>query len=305
MGAALVPMSGAPERAAVNDLLLYMERVTEWCESTNDVAALIDAEERSRLIRELAKIKKMSSDVIQAATRMQMLVLRRLGVLNQGDALKSSSQVRTACRTFAAMPDDAFAAAVAAVDGTRTAISVAVEIRRANEHRDYLRTAADTYQGVGPTNSYFAESYHQVAEAASTLLESLEAETFTIASAADELVNLLRLTHSPLEYEAIKSIVHHAIMSAPAIEGTGLPQFVTYNHEELGWCRIPIGVASVAQFRWMVEYRHTQLAAVQAKVDTLDALLEAMEQGSKGSDQAKCHSSYIKSLTRRQATRAA
>jgi hypothetical protein len=236
----------------------------------------------------------MTDEVITATNRTQMAVLRRLGQLGATDALgRGHSAFKMVGRFLASVSDAEYDVLLNEVNQSATAVTVVQRRKRQMEEAHTAYRVLESYTGGGPVSDARQARLEavQVTEAAATLLESMDAGTFTIAEAAERiLLDLGYHDYSPLEYDAVKALVNDAVLRAPALgeyEGR-LPAFVTFMTDDLGWCRVPIGVASIAQFRWMCQFRTEQAAHLATKAERLREALDIMEEQSEGNDQIRC-----------------
>jgi hypothetical protein len=281
MGVALAPYVGRPEQAAANDVIVFMNRVTDWCSAAHNLDDLLDAQEKARCIREMAKVRKMATEVLIATTRAELAILRRLGQLKGGPESFKGSQFRSAARYLGAMPEEKFNAVSAGLDTAASAVSIVQQLKAEERERDSFAELNRMYEGAGRVVAFREYDLERITAAAIELLGVFETDEFTVLEAAQTLLEKLEVHHySILELEAAKAIVSHALLSASHEQDYSLfdgPRFVTFSHDEFGWRRIASSQASVGQFRQMVELRESQAEALTAKALHLRRILNATD----------------------------
>lgn len=255
----------------------------------DDVSELV---QQARMVREVAKIRKMAQTVGVAASRLEAHALRRLAQLGCTESTKYGSALHKSYgRTFASLTDDEFDALLAARDWS-TAAAMAKHIRdEENLQREKERVAAG--QAWPGESAPYRHRYNagEARSAAFTILNRIGTDSFTVTEAASRLLDEMDVPEDDLTLRAARELVRESIASSDETrDDDEFPKFVTFRQYSLGdeeegtWLRIPISHATAAQLIWMAEYRNAQAKELQDAADlltikALEAKIAAEEAG--------------------------
>lgn len=244
-------------------------------------------------VRNWLAAHKAAKDLRIKAVRLELVALRKVGLAGLSERLPGGGQARSAAEWLAGCSDEQFDELLEDVSATSTPIGLFRKFRAGE-------TAVDRW-GVG--RRYYSDApyerdetpvsddrWQRVAEAANTVLDSLEAESeiCTVDDAASELQGVLqREAREWVDFPVppLRDVIRHAmaVSSRPGewILGNGLaakvPRFVTwYSHSEGEPMRVPFAVANIDQLRAMVQLRRDKAEQAVRAAERLGHLHELL-----------------------------
>lgn len=278
---ALVHLEGADQIHAAMD----------WVRDESNFQAVSDMTEKARLLREVLRLRKASSELRIEATRLECQCLRRLGQLGT----KEKGHWGATARAFAAMADAEFDELMASISdvGSPNTIRLRWEHKRYEEQRQQrYRQSVDSGRTFAPYDFTERPDIHVVgvdgfvsaverllaletpedlADQVRDLLGDLVAhgEPFTVAEAAAKLAVRLGLEPDALDDYGAKELIREHIRRDMSEEpGEYWPRFVTYHDDEIGWVRVPFNRATVEQIRYMASTRLVQAQQYMNKAES-------------------------------------
>lgn len=244
---------------------------TETSETT-----LTDAAEQARVLRAVAAVRKMASEVGVAALRVEARALRRLYQIGCRDQeqYNGKTTMHYAAR-FARLSDLEFDDALTSSQpGSCAALYYAITTTAK------MDAAANTVRagGVPAINSYPGrDTTERLAAAAALVLQQASAvgDPFTTTEAAEQLLEALDIDRGPLEVTAARDLIREAIRTPQPSEKRGVyPEVITFRaaYEGAPWVRVPFGSATAEHLAWMAAYRTRQADEMRAAAESLTKL---------------------------------
>lgn len=287
---ALATISPSDDLTEVLSRLPQIERFIAQSTNADDMRSAVD---QARLLRELKRIRGLAEQVAAMALRIEVLALRRLSEL--GAAFTKTTDKRCADR-LARTPMADIEVLLASTDCPRTALGVSDRLgaieRQQAARRDVRSGRVEPDQH--PTSN--TVPWYELAEAAAKILNSATTlgTEFTVADAADKLLAEVGAEHSDLHAMAARELIRDAI-AADDGDSDGfrdtIPAVVTFRKwnpdgTDGAWVRIPWRNATLAQLRWMAEYRMVQAKAMLAAAERLTDLVDSLAQFTAGRDES-------------------
>jgi len=273
----------ALDMAPLTNASVAMRMLTDarrWVEESNDADALLDAIQKAQLAREWVRIVKEAAAIGAEATRLEMTALRRCGQIGCVDQLPVHQ--RQAARGFAEMSDAEFATLMASTRCASVASTVWRTWRQDQEEADaydrgYLIGSGQ--QSGGPVEI----APHEVSDAARIVLgAALNGQKgVSVGQASLALADALDISRADyFANDAMRKGLRTAIRAALASEyglrssDNGLPDFISYQEEEMGWIVLPFAVANVTQVAAWAAFRNQQADDVRRAADEAMSLAE-------------------------------
>jgi len=266
--------------------LPQIERYINECTNAEDVQSAVD---QARLLRELKRIRGLSEQVAAMALRIEVLALRRLAELGAtfskaGDKRCAERLARTAMPVLDLLLSSESCPRTARGVGDRLAFMQRKESARSDAENGWIEPAVSATERQTPQ--------WELADAAAKILNAATStgEEFTVSDAADRLLEEIGAQHSDLHAMAARDLIREAI-AADDGDSDGfehMPAVVTFRkftEDGTGpWVRIPWRNASVAQLRWMAQFRMSQAEAMLASARRLATLVDEIASTMTGDD---------------------
>lgn len=259
----------------------HLAEMTAWASTAGDADALADAATRARTAKKLIDAAGAARALAAAALRLEATCLRRL--VEIGEARRLQGETHTVALWLAELTDAEFEDVIASgctLIGARRRYVKEREAERARWQRTY-NDANDVMPEPQSWNYYDKD---EVAKAASVLLDAFDdGQSFTVAQFVDNLREQLGLhDDDSLVDEGLREAARQAMRVASYREEkcgrvAGMPSFLTFQDDAMGWLRIPWQRATVEHLRWFVAYRQQQAAEMAAAAERLAEVLDVIE----------------------------
>lgn len=259
----------------------HLAELTIWATTAGDADALADAAARARTAKKLIDAAGAARTLAAAALRLEATCLRRL--VQIGEAGRLQGEMHTVAHWIASLTDDELDQVVGSgttLIGARRRYVKEREAERARWQRNY-NDEHDVMPAAQTWNYYDSE---EIAKAAAVLLDAFDdGQSFTVATFVDKLREQLGMHDGDsLVDEGLREAARQAMRVASYREEkcgrvAGMPSFLTFQDDAMGWLRIPWQRATVEHLRWFVTYRQQQAAEMAATAERLAGVLDVIE----------------------------
>lgn len=276
----------------VSQALAALSLIEAKINDSEDLGELHDIADQAALLIEMQRIRDLSAELAIAALRVSVLAWRRIGQLG---ASVGTTTERTTARTLARLSlaeVDSFLAEFTGRSANGLAKIVAARLRERDAVEDLRTNGTNNTPAHDPSDSSYTRARSDVVNlhhSAQHILREIErrSEDLTTTQAALELLAALDVPADSLTVSAARQVVMEAMMAPEPPDDAirrdhlkYLPRFVTYSTSEGEWLRIPVGVATVHQVRWMANYRRTQANDLMRRAEELDLAATELERSS-------------------------
>ncbi len=254
----------------------------EYIESTTDQADLLNAVDRARIIKTLAKAQKGAESVARCAIRVEVLALRRLAQLGHYVKGKRSIQewLASLSHTDLGLVLDAGRTATSAYrDMLKKQADDRSESWRSTDPREqWDRIASQGFSPYSdPGNPWATQG---LAEAAHVVLSSAmtDERPFTTSEVTASLIEQLNADPdlAPALAEAVREAVRSSAVDMAGPHGRAVPKIITFYDDQHEWVHVPWTIATLGQLRWMAEFRADQARQLQQRADDLARLVDRL-----------------------------
>lgn len=300
-----VPSLADLDEIDVSVVLRRLGDLADWVSDHATYEQCEDLRDQTRLFRSWCEIKKTAKEMEEAAWRLELVIVRRIGQLNQTAHLPNKD--RGAARWLARQDDETFERLLKGCTYTRS-INVFVSQERSHDGFERRRQRLERHLVSDPDPDYVRRQApdvaREMADAVQTIIDRLsdaDGARFTVAQAADavgkELVGAGWSDDWLSEdgQTALRGVIRDAVMSANTHDGmwhteaderVWIPSFITYRERMVGWVRSRFGSSSIAALREMLALREQQLDQMTAVVGNLRLLLGALDPGEDAEEDA-------------------
>lgn len=279
--------------ASLEDALKALARIFPIIEQSDDPDYLHDLADQAALLVEMQRIRNLADELAWAALRVSVLAWRRIGLLGAKVGTASERHTANTLARLSVEEIDDFLADFTGRSAGGFAKIVAARLREREAVDDVRagRSPSPSFHSALERSRRDSANLHQAAQEVLRAIERRGDGDWTTTGAALSLLAALDVPVDSLTVCAAREVVREAMAAADPSDGSVrrdalryLPRFVSFLSDADEWVRIPVEVATVAQVRWMADYRRNQARDLLRRADELNLAATALEEAASDPD---------------------